>query len=467
MTAPNATILAVDDSPETLEVIERILSSAGHRVVPAGSAAEAIRVLEAMPIDLVITDMKMPKVGGMDVIRHVRENYRDTEVIAVTGYASIDGAVSAVKGGASEYVPKPFTNEELLAAVARSLARLAERRSIEQPPDPRADRFGIVGRSAPLQRVLRDIEKAAQSSATVLITGESGTGKELVARAIHYNGPRGAAPFVPINCAAVPETLIESELFGYVKGAFTGANVSRAGFFMTAEGGTLFLDEISEVSPAVQVKLLRVLQDGEVSMLGAQRPQRVDVRIIAATNKDLPVLVHQGRFREDLFYRLNVITIDVPPLRQRDDDIVVLINHFARRFAAEAERPEPEFSEDAIRVLRNYHWPGNVRELENAVERAVVLAREARVPVDVLPEHVLHSSGLRIRRDAKGYLAPDASLFEIVADFERRKIIEALESANWSQTEAAEALRIPLSTLNQKIKRLEISIPKKSELARR
>ncbi len=439
MTEPRATILAVDDSPETLEVLERILSSAGYHVIPAGGAAEAIRALEATPIDLVITDMKMPKVGGMDVIRHVRENYRDTEVMAVTGYASIDGAVSAVKGGAGEYVAKPFTNDELLAAVERSLARLAERRSAEQPPDPRGDRFGLVGRSAALQRVIRDIEKAARSAATVLITGESGTGKELVARAIHYNGPRGAAPFVPINCAAVPETLIESELFGYVKGAFTGANVSRAGFFMTAEGGTLFLDEISEVSPAVQVKLLRVLQDGEVSMLGAQRPQRVDVRIIAATNKDLPVLVSQGRFREDLFYRLNVITIDVPPLRQRDDDIVVLINHFARRFAAEGEKPEPEFSEDAVRVLRNYHWPGNVRELENVIHRLVVMADGPRIEAPDLPP-LMRFSAFR-----------GEGLERTLAEVERDYIRAVLASVGGNKTQAAKILGIDRKTLREKL----------------
>ncbi len=311
-------ILVVDDALSTLEVLERNLKTEHYQVFTASSVPEAIRVLEATPVDLVITDLKMPEVSGIDLVRHVRENLKDTEVIMITGYPSIDGAVTAVKAGAQDFLSKPFTDEELLGAVRRTLDKLQARKTVQGPTEEvEPSSYGLLGTSEAMQRVFRSIAKAVSTTATVLISGESGTGKELVARAIHYHSPRAASPFVPVNCGAIPEELLESELFGHVKGAFTGALETRAGFFQTADGGTIFLDEISETSLSMQVKLLRVLQDREVVMVGSTRPRRVDVRILASTNKDLTGMVKKGLFREDLFFRINVITIDLPPLRER------------------------------------------------------------------------------------------------------------------------------------------------------
>jgi two-component system response regulator HydG len=337
-------ILVVDDAPDTLELLKRNLTAAGYVVRTAASVAEAVEVLESTAIDLVVTDLKMPEVSGLDLVRHVRENYRDTAVMMITGYASVAGAVEAVKTGAEEYLPKPFTDEELLGAVGRTLDKLHVRRAGSRRPEPQPpERFGLMGSSEVMRELCQAVDKAAETSATVLITGESGTGKELVARAIHYNSDRASATFVPVNCGGIPETLLESELFGHVKGAFTGAIESRAGFFQTADGGTIFLDEISEMSLAMQVKLLRVLQDKQVVMVGSAKSREVDARVIAATNKDLLALVRKGTFRDDLFYRLNVITITMPPLRERGDDIVVLARHFAAEFSEELGRPAPPF----------------------------------------------------------------------------------------------------------------------------
>lgn len=388
-------ILVVDDAPDTLEVLQRNLTSQGYKVFIASGAAEAIKILEATPIDLVITDLKMPRVSGLDLVRHVRENFKDTEVMMITGYPSIEGAVKAVKTGAEEYLAKPFTDEELLSAVQRALDKL-RMRATEQVTllvIPRAPQ-GLIGESEAMRKVYGDIAKAALTSATVLISGESGTGKELVARAIHYSGSRASAPFVCVNCGGIPEGLLESELFGHVKGAFTGANESRAGFFQTADGGTIFFDEVSETSLSMQVKLLRVLQDKEVNMVGARLPRKVDVRIIAATNKDLFSLVKKGIFREDLFFRLNVISIDIPPLRERADDILLLIRHFANKFAEELGKPTPKFSDKALQVLRNYNWPGNVRELENVIQRLVVMTDGDLIDVPDLPS-LMRFSALR------------------------------------------------------------------------
>ena len=346
-------ILVVDDSPNTLEMLQRKLESEGYRVSVAPGAIEAIRILESTPMDLVVTDLKMPGVNGLSLVRHIQENFKDTEVMMITGYPSIEGAVEAVKKGAEEYLAKPFTDEELFAAVKRVLDKLHTRRTVKpQPPKRPSARHGLMGESEAMRKILIAIKKAASSSATILITGESGTGKELVARAVHYNSSRASAPFVPINCGGIPEALLESELFGYVKGAFTGAAETRAGFFQTAEGGTIFLDEISETSLTMQVKLLRVLQDKEVFMVGERRPQKVDVRIIAATNKDLLELIKKGAFREDLYYRLNVITIEIPPLRERRDDILQLAQNFAIKFAREYGKKPPKFSENALKVLK-------------------------------------------------------------------------------------------------------------------
>ena len=312
-------ILAVDDSPDTLEILLRNLSSLGYRVYTAAGVAQAIDMLQTVAVDLVITDLKMPRISGIDLVRHVNENLPDTAVMMITGYASIESAVKAVKTGAEEYLTKPFTDEELESAVARVMEKLKERRVVNQAESEQKlnSAYGIIGESPQIHNVLRAIGKTAKSSTTVLITGESGVGKELVARAIHYSGPRASAPFVVVNCGAIPDQLVESELFGHVKGAFTGATASREGFFKAAHTGTILLDEISELSPSTQVKLLRVLQDQQVLMVGCNKPDQVDVRVLAASNKDLRTMVSRGLFREDLFFRVSVINIEVPPLRER------------------------------------------------------------------------------------------------------------------------------------------------------
>jgi len=439
-------ILVVDDSPDTLEVLQRNLESKGYRDFTAPGAVEAIKILESTPMDLVITDLKMPKVNGLSLVRHIQENFKDTEVMMITGYPSIEGAVEAVKTGAEEYLAKPFTDEELLTAVKRVLDKLHERRAVQkQTRKPPVIRHGLIGESKAMRKVLNAIDKAAASSATILITGESGTGKELVARAIHYNGPRASAPFVPINCGGIPEALLESELFGHVRGAFTGASETRAGFFQTAEGGTIFLDEISETGLSMQVKLLRVLQDKEVTMVGERRPQKVDVRIIAATNKDLQSLVKKGSFREDLYYRLNVITVDVPPLRKREEDILLLVKHFAVKYAKEAGKTAPRFSENALQVFKSYYWPGNARELENIIQRLVIMSETEIIDVPDLPS--------LMRFSALSGVGPHRTLAAVEAEY----ILSVLANVDKNKTKAAEILGIDRKTLREKLKKIEIS----------
>jgi len=436
-------ILVVDDAPSTLEILNRNLTAQGYRVLTAPGAAEAIRIAETTPIDLVITDLRMPRVSGLDLVRHVRENLKDTEVIVITGFPSVEGAVKAVKTGAEEYLAKPFTDEELFSAVRRALEKRTARRagrsaaSSAPPPTP----YGIVGKSEPMQRVFKAISKAAAASATVLITGESGTGKELVARAIHYSSPRSSASFVPVNCGGIPEGLLESELFGFVKGAFTGASESRAGFFQTADGGTIFLDEISETSLSMQVKLLRVLQDKTVYMVGSSRGRVVDVRVLASTNKQVPALVKKGLFREDLFFRLNVITIELPPLRERGDDILQLVHHFAAKYSKELGRLTPRFSDEALKVLRDNHaWPGNVRELENIIHRLVVMTEAECIEVPDLPP-VMRFSALR-----------EPSLNRTLAEVEAEYIRNVLAGVGGNKTIAAKILGIDRKTLREKLK---------------
>jgi DNA-binding NtrC family response regulator len=439
-------ILVVDDSPDTLELLQRNLQSEGYQVSIAPGAIEAIKILESMPMDLVITDLKMPEVNGLDLVRHIQENFKDTEVMMITGYPSIEGAVEAVKSGAEEYLAKPFTDEELFSAVKRVLNKLHTRRSVyKQAQKPPTIHHGLIGESKAIRKVLNAIEKAASSSATILITGESGTGKDLVARAIHYNSPRASAPFVPINCGGIPELLLESELFGYVKGAFTGAAETRAGFFQTAEGGTIFLDEISETSLSMQVKLLRVLQDKEVFMVGIRQPQKVDVRIIAATNKDLLSLIKKGTFREDLYYRLNVITIDIPPLRDREEDIILLVQHFAIKYAKELGKPTPRFSDNALQVLKSYYWPGNVRELENIIQRLVIMSEDEIIKVPDLPS-LMRFSALR-------GISPHRTLAEVEVEY----ILSVLANVDNNKTRAAEILGIDRKTLREKLKKIKNS----------
>ena len=334
-------ILIVDDSPETLEILQRQLCGAGYAAKVAPGVAEAIGILEFHPVDLVITDMKMPRLSGLDLVRYIRENAADTEIMIMTAYPCIDGAIQSVKDGAEDYLTKPFTGDELFAAIERVREKLLLRRSAHADAAP-PESYGIIGESPAMQAVYSLIDKAASTLVNVLISGESGTGKELVARAIHYGSDRASAPFVSVNCTAIPDTLIESELFGHVKGAFTGAKDSRTGFFQIADGGTIFLDEIGDASPNLQGKLLRVLQNKEIHLVGSSHVRKVDTRVIAATHKDLKALVQKNLFREDLFYRLVVIDIPVPPLRERQGDLMSLIHYFlSRNFQRRCTGPSP------------------------------------------------------------------------------------------------------------------------------
>jgi DNA-binding NtrC family response regulator len=437
-------ILAVDDSPETLEMLKRNLELEGFEVLTAPGVGEARRILDDTPVDLVITDYKMPKVSGMDLVRYIRENLRNTEVMMITGYATVEGAVDAIKAGAEEYLTKPFTDEELIGAVRRVLEKLHMRiAGQDRFSHDIKKQYGLLGESESMSRVLSAIAKAASTPATVLITGQSGTGKELVARAIHYSSKRGSAPFVPVNCGGIPESLLESELFGYVKGAFTGAMESRAGFFQTADGGTIFLDEISETSLSMQVKLLRVLQEKEVYMVGSTQPRKVNVRILAATNKTLLDLVGKGLFREDLFYRLNVIEIALPTLQERGDDTLLLAHHFAKKFSKEMGKKEPLFTGKALELLRHYAWPGNVRELENVIHRLVVMSDSIRIDAPDLPS-LMRYSGQR-----------DTGLSRTLADVEAEHIRNVLASVGGNKTRAAEILGIDRKTLRQKLNKLD------------
>ena len=436
-------ILVVDDDPGSLEILQRHLTALGYRLLAAPGVAEALKTLDRTHVDLVITDLRMPGTSGLDLIRHVRENLADTEVMMVTGYPSVATAVEAVKTGAEAYLAKPFTDAELAAAVERALGKLRARRLLHttETRTP-AGLKGLLGESDAITNVFRVVRKAATATATVLISGESGTGKELAARAIHYSGPRAAGPFVPVNCGGIPEGLLESELFGHVKGAFTGAAESRPGFFHTADGGSIFLDEISETSAHMQVKLLRVLQDHEVGMVGSRKTRQVDVRVIAATNKDLAQLVQKGVFREDLFYRLNVITLDIPPLRNRGNDVLLLARYFADRYSREMGKSTPRFSVKALEVLRHYDWPGNVRELQNVVQRLVVMTDEDLINAPDLPS--------LMRFSALSKTGIDRTLADVEADY----IQEVLTSVDGNKTRAAAVLGIDRKTLREKLKRL-------------
>jgi two-component system response regulator HydG len=440
-----ANILAVDDSPDALELVKRHLAPAGHTVFTASSAEEASRLMKDTAFDLVITDMKMPRVSGLDLIRHIRTHFKAVGILMVTGYPSIGGAVEAVRLGAEDYLAKPFTKKELLDAVATTLAK--QRRRILGPPAAPAP-AGLIGESEPMQAVFHAIDKAAAVKANVLITGESGTGKELVARAIHYKSQRAAHPFVPVNCGGIPESLLESELFGRVKGAFTGATETRAGFFQTGDKGTIFLDEVGETSQAMQVKLLRVLQEKEICMVGSARSQKVDVRIIAGTNKNLQGLIAGGRFRSDLFYRLNVINIELPPLRVRSADVLLLVRYFSARYAEEMGRPAPQFTDRALENLSRYSWPGNVRELENLVQRLMAMTDGDIIDAPDLPagmraECVPQESGL------------NRTLEQVEADY-IRQVLDRL-AGNKSQT--AKVLGIDRKTLREKLKRFGLNGP--------
>ena len=437
-------ILIVDDSIDTLEVLRRNLAGRGYRTTTAPSAEDAFRVLESVPVNLVITDIKMPGADGLDLLRYVRENYKDIGVVIITGYPRYDEAIRAMKTGAEEYLIKPFTDEELFSALDNAFEKQRLRENLGRRPVPQA-KYGLIGKSEGMIKLFDEIGRAAETDATILIQGESGTGKELIARAIHYESPRNSATFVPVNCGSIPETLLESELFGHIKGAFTGANRTKAGFFQTADTGTILLDEISEASPTMQVKLLRVLQEKEICMLGATRSIKVDVRIVAATNKDLAALMTKGVFREDLFYRLNVISVSLPPLRDRGDDIILLINHFINKFVQEYGKTPPKISDQALKILRAYHWPGNVRELENVIMRILSMTQGDIVEVPDLPS-LMRFSSLKARK-------ADRTLEAVAAEYIRN----VMADVGGNKTAAARILGINRRTLREKLKKTDRS----------
>ena len=435
-------LLVVDDNVNTLEIIKRNLTDEGYNVLISSSVQDAMAVLETNDIDLVITDFKMPKTSGLDMVKHIKENFKDIKIMMITGYPSIEGAVEAVKKGAEEYLVKPFTDSELAACVKRVLEKLVHRRT-DRSKESTVKTYGIIGKSNEMHKVFGLIEKASATTANVLISGESGTGKELVARAIHYVGDRSAAPFVSVNCTAIPDSLLESELFGHVKGAFTGANDSRAGFFQIADGGTILLDEIGDASLNMQGKLLRVMQSKEIFMVGSSRARKVDVRIVAATHKDLPVLIKKGNFREDLFYRLAVLDISIPPLNLRGDDVLLLANYFIKKFSEEMNRPAPSVSDNALQALKTYAWPGNVRELENLMQKLAVLIEGDFIDISDLPP------GMRFR------LQETKEANRSLSQVETEHILRVLASVDDNRTRAASILGIDRKTLREKIKKIK------------
>ncbi|HVP49441.1 MAG TPA: sigma-54 dependent transcriptional regulator [Bryobacteraceae bacterium] len=466
-------ILVIDDEADIRESLDALLSLEGYEVDLAASGTEGGKKLGSHVYDLVLLDLMMPDRSGMDVLRGVRDHDRETPIFMITAYGSTETAVKALKLGANDYFTKPWENDKLLIEIDRTIAQrrlVSENTQLKRALKQRYSFPNIIGKSERMVRVLDLVGQVAPSRSTILITGETGTGKELIAKAIHAHSPRAEFMFVPVNSGSLPPDLLESTLFGHVKGAFTSAIQTRKGYFEVANHGTIFFDEIGTIGTETQMKLLRVIQEKEFQPLGSNETVKVDVRILAATNDDLRKLVDEGRFRQDLYYRLNVINIALPSLRERKEDIPALVEYFFTKYCRENQkfldaqnRSVLHFQADAMQILMDHNWPGNVRELENVVERAVVLASEPTVPLDVFPDHLLQASGIRLHRSDGGPLPPDASLFEIVADFERRIIIEHLEQANWSQTEAADSLHVPLSTLNQKIKRLNIEVRRKSE----
>jgi DNA-binding NtrC family response regulator len=471
--ASRGRILVVDDEADILESLQALLELERYTVDLAASGNEGLAKAESAHYDLILLDLMMPDRSGMEVLEQIRRRDAETPVAMITAYGSVDIAVTALKAGANDYFAKPWDNEKLLLEIDRMIGKHRLERENVQLRRALKQRYSfpnIVGKSERMLKMLDLVAQIAPSRSNVVISGETGTGKELIAKAIHANSPRSDQVFVPVNSGSVPPDLLESMLFGHVKGAFTSAVASRKGFFEVADRGSIFFDEISTIGLDMQAKLLRVIQEREFMPLGSTEVIKVDVRILAACNEDLKKMVEEKRFREDLYYRLNVFNITLPPLRERKEDIPLLIDHFFTKYCKENDkfldtqgRSLLRFDAEAMQILMDHSWPGNVRELENVVERAVVLANDRVVPAAVLPDNLLHAGGMRIRRDETGRLPADASLFEMVADFERRKIIEHLEAANWSQTEAAASLSIPLSTLNQKIKRHEIPIKRKSE----
>lgn len=440
-------VLVVDDSLEMLELLQRQLKAMHFITFQASNVHDAIEVLKHTSVDLLITDLQMPEVNGMQLVHYVKEHYPELPVLVVTGYPSISGAVEALKSGVIDYLVKPFTQLELSQSVENCLLKnRKEKRQVKTEekldnPSPFAV-LGMIGRSESMKRLAEVIQLIKNNTATVLIEGESGTGKELVARAIHYSGQRSKAPFISVNCGAIPENLLESELFGFLKGSFTGAMENRVGFFQAANTGTIFLDEIGNASHNVQSRLLRVLQEKEITMIGSSKAQKIDVRIIAATNAGLQQMVRQGTFREDLYYRLNVVNIEMPPLRERKDDIPLLVHFFLRKHGTEFDRT-PEISQQALDILIRHSWPGNVRELENVIQRSLIMGRGS-IDVKNLSDY--------LKVQAPKNAVNHHSEFLTLKEQEKEYILKVLESVDQNKTKAAEILGIDRKTLGQKIK---------------
>jgi len=457
-------ILIIDDEQEIRETLEQVLKLEGYSPASASTAEEGLKKAEEQLFDLVLLDVSLPDRNGLEVLRNIKRDSPDTGVIMITAYDSGQTAFQASKEGADSYIPKPWDNDRLLLEVRNTLAKsrlqvenIQLRRALKRYALP-----NIVGKSEPMQKIFDLITQVAPTRATVLIFGESGTGKELVAKTIHSMSQRADRPFVPVNTGSMPVDLLESTLFGHVKGAFTSAIATKRGLFEVADQGTIFFDEIGTVGVETQAKLLRVIQEREFMRLGGTETIRVDVRILAATNSELRKLVQENKFREDLYYRLNVISITLPPLRERKEDIPLLLDHFLKKFTHENGRSDLHFSPEAMKLLMDYDWPGNVRELENAVERAVVLSTRDLLGPELLPEQFSQNHS-HAARSFPAQEMEGRNLFEIMEACERRVIVDMLERSDWSQTEAAERFKIPLSTLNQKIKRLRIDIKRRRE----
>lgn len=448
--AEDVRLLIVDDDEKMRTLLQKVLVREQYETAVAESGDAALRQLEDTAFDVVLTDIKMPGMDGMALLKRVREISPETTVIMMTAFGSVDSAVEAMKRGAYDYINKPFKMDEVLIVISRAVEEKRLRRELVSMREALEARYAfgnIVGKSKPMQKVFDLIRRVAHTQATVLVQGASGTGKELVARAIHYNSPRKERPFVPVNCSAIPEELLESELFGHVKGAFTGAVSDKRGLFVEADGGTLFLDEISEMGPGMQTKLLRVLQEKEVRRVGDTRSTSIDVRVIAATNRRLEEEVKAGRFREDLYYRLNVIPLLLPHLRERTEDIPLLLDHFLQKYADEAGGVK-RVSREAMAALMQYPWPGNVRELENAVERAAILCEGEEIGVEDLPAELRSPESVSLSRAAQEGATLEA--------LEQEYVKMVLEQVEGNQTRAAEILGIDRRTLYRKLQRYEV-----------
>ena len=443
-----ANILIVDDEQSYRQLLSLVFEEQGNTIRTAMNGRQALELLQAEPADVIISDVKMPDMDGIEMLRAVRETLPDLGVILMTAFASVETAREAFKLGADDFIQKPFDVEELKLIVRKTLEKQAlidENRAFKRAQRERGSIKNIVGTSAKMNAIFQMIETVAEVQSTILLTGESGTGKELVARAIHDLSPRAEKPFISINCGAFTETLLESELFGYIKGSFTGANANRKGLFEAAHGGTIFLDEIGEMSPAMQVKLLRVLQERRVRPVGAHDEMPIDARVIAATNRDLKQMTEEGTFREDLFYRVSVIPINLPPLRERAEDIIELIAHFIGKFCDQTGKTLT-IAPKATQLLENYAWHGNVRELEHTIERAVALERSGEIQPEQLPDHITNYNPQRISAE---FDLPESgiNLVSHLDNLEKTYVVEALRSSAGSQTKAADLLQMPVRSL--------------------